>query len=80
MTKIVLTKRIVGGAGGRIYIDKERILEVHENSTGTHCTIVLKSSSKDPELYEVMEKFDTVKAIMEFDPAVADIVIKGEEL
>jgi hypothetical protein len=80
MTKIVLTKWIgTPVTHGRIYIDKERIIEVHESSDGKHCTIVLKAG-KDPEYYDVCESFDEVKALIDFEPAVADIVIKGKEL
>lgn len=82
MTKIVVTKyeNYTNKSGGRIYLDKERILEVHEADDKSHCTLVMKSNSKDTEYYQVCESFDTIKAIMEFDPAVADIIRKGEEL
>jgi hypothetical protein len=82
MTKIVVTKyeNYTNKSGGRIYIDKERILEVHEADDKSYCTLIMKSSSKDPSYYHVCESFDDIKAMMEFDPAVADIVIKGNEL
>lgn len=83
MTKIVLTKWVGGNAyqkkGGRLYLDKERILEVHESDSKAYCTLVLKGS-KDGDYYHVCESFDEVKALIEFEPEVADIVLKGKEL
>lgn len=81
MTKIVLTKwsSFSKQKDGRIYIDKERILEVHEDTGSGGCTLVIKHA-KENEYYSVCESFDDIKALMEYDPAVADIVMKGNEL
>ena len=82
MTKIVVTKyeNYTNKSGGRIYLDKERILEVHEADDKSYCTLVMKSNVKDSAFYHVCESFETIRAMMDFDPAVADIVKKGEEL
>lgn len=81
MTKIVLTKwsSFSKQKDGRIYIDKERILEVHEDTSSGGCTLIIKNT-KENEYYQVAETFDEVQALIDYDPAVADIVRKGSEL
>ncbi len=80
MTKIVLTSRSMtgNGRGGRIYVDKEKITEVYESESGNGCTIYL--NSKSAEYLQVAETFDEVKALIDYEPEVADIFIKGKEL
>ena len=69
-----------GKKGGRMYINKDNIIEVHEASSGSHCTLIVRSGRKDPELYQVADPFEVIKALMDYEPEVADIVRKGNEL
>lgn len=71
MTKFVELRSKFNGK--RMYIDAHSILEVHESSLNG-CTLVIKNCK---DVYEVSNSFDEVRALIDYDPAVADIVRKG---
>lgn len=80
MTKIVVTKvEMFSGKPvrtGRVYLDKEKITEVFEGNG--YCTIYV--NSRTIEYLQVAETFEEVKALIDYEPEVADIFIKGKEL